>query len=303
MVKNKQQAQNPVDSKIRSVLAREEDGTIQLTITIPAETIKRAEEEVLLEVSKTTEIPGYRRGNAPIEEVKKRVMPQTVLERILSKILPRFYQEAIIEHKIRPILSPQFQLISAESGKDWQIRAITCEAPRVELGDYKKEIQAARRAKALWIPGKNESATASSGQGKISSEGKEQIIIETLLKTTKCTIPKPLLDEEVNHRLATLVDQTQKLGLTVEQYLAQTGKTPNSIREEYQEQAKQQLHIVLALSLVADQEGITVLKEEIEAFATSQTNGEKKPASPEQKQLIGSIIRRRKALDRLTSLV
>lgn len=270
-----------------SVFAREEDGTIQITVTIPDEGVKKAEDEVLSDLVQTTEIPGFRKGNAPVEEIKKRVTPQTLLEKTLSKLLPRIYEDAIIEHKIRPILSPQIQLVSVEPEKDWQIRIITCEAPKVELGDYKNELETAKRSNSL--------------DKKPSAEEKEHLVLETLLKTTKCTIPHALLDEEVNHRLASLVDQTQKLGLTVDQYLAQTGKTPEKIREEYKEQSRQQLHLVLALSRIAEAEKLDVTDNEIDKARPDQKS--ENSINSDQKQLLQSIILRRKALDRLISFV
>ena len=294
--------QEGITSAQKSVLAREGDGTVQLTVTIRSEDIKKNEGEVLAEIAKTTDIPGYRRGNAPIGEVKKKASQQTVIERILSKVLPQTYQAAVIEHKIRPILSPQFHLVSAESDKDWQIRIITCESPTIELGDYKKEIEAAKRARSSRVPGKVEAANSAGGK-KLSPDEKEQLVIDTLLKTSQCSIPKPLLDEEVNHRLAGLVDQTQKLGLTIEQYLAQTGKTADQLREEYRGQARQQLHAVLALSRVAENEKIGVSDTEIESFANSKPgNGEQKPLTGEQKQLLKSILLRRRALDALMNM-
>ena len=128
-------------AKTNSVLAREADGTLQITITIPQADVASVEQEVLEELAKTTNVPGFRPGHAPLEEVKKRTSAQTVLERILGKILPEAYKQAIDEHKIVPFLSPKFELINVQTANDWQVRAVTCEAPKVELGDYKVELE------------------------------------------------------------------------------------------------------------------------------------------------------------------
>lgn len=312
MARKKIEEQNlPTGGKSNSVLAREEDGTIQITVTIPNSDVKKTEEAVLAEAAKTTDIPGFRAGRAPIEEVKKRIPAQAMLERILSKLLPQIYQAALIEHKIRPVLQPQFQIVSAEPDRDWQIRIVTCEAPTVELGEYKMELEAINRSKALWTPEKGDpNLSAGSRQEGPGREEKEQLVLETLLKTTTCKIPKLLLDEEVNHRLAGLVDQTQKLGLTVDQYLAQTGKTPDKLKEEYREQARQQLVAVLALSKAADNEGLVVTDAEIEAARAlssgTENNGlakPQKPLEPDQKQLLRGILLRRRALDTLMAFV
>ncbi|MBI2405697.1 hypothetical protein HYV21_01440 [Candidatus Microgenomates bacterium] len=299
------------ETKPTSILAREEDGTIQLTITIPTPVIAQAEREALEELTKTTEIPGFRPGYAPLEEIKKRVSAQTVLERILGKVLPLTYRAALEEHKITPFLSPKFELVRSEEGKEWVVRATTCEAPKVTLGDYQKELDEARRVSSLWIPGKDGNPTAG-GKNEPSGPGspqgqrptppeKENLVIETLLKASKVVIPKPLLDEEVNHRLATLLDQTQKLGLTIEQYLASTGKTVESLKQDYRNQANQQISTMLLLSAVADKEGITVEDEEVTRITQETENGKNGQISPTQTQVIREVLKRRRALDKLTA--
>lgn len=287
---------SPRKAMNRAVLAREDDGTIQLTITITKEEVQKAEEEVLTDLSKTVQIPGFRPGNAPLEEVKKHVSAQTVLERLMSKILPPAYQSAITQHSLKLILSPKFELLGTKEGEDWQVRAITCEAPSIDIGEYKKEIEAAGRAQGLWVPGKD------STKGERTSEEKEQVVISTLLASVKSTIPKPLIEEEVNHRLAALVDQTQKLGLTVDQYLMQTGKTAQSLRQEYESQAKEQIKLMLALSKIGEAEGIKVTDVEIDKARNNQ-NGEKKELSSLEREVIRGALLRRRSLDRLVSFV
>ena len=282
-----------------SVLAKEEDGTIQLTITIPKEVVEETEIEVLQELAKTTNIPGFRAGHAPVEEVKKRVASQKVFEGILGKILPEAYQKAVRNHNLKPILSPKFELVQAATDKDWQVRAISCEAPTIDVGDFKNELEGTKRTKVLWIPGQDKK------RGQYSQEEKEQLVIETLLKTSQAKIPKVLVDEEVNHRLASLLEQTQKLGLTIEQYLEKTGKTAQNLREEYQKQAQDQIKTMLVLSFVADKEGIKVEDSEVEEMVK---NMQSKNQSSEgnldlQKTLIRGILTRRKALDRLVALL
>lgn len=279
--------QKTPESAAKSVLAREDDGTIQITLTIAQAEVKKNEQEVLMELAKSVEIPGFRPGHAPVDQVKNSVSAQTVLEKILARILPSAFAKAVEEHGIRPILTPQFELINAGEG-DWQVRAITCEAPKVELGDYKKEIEASRRI-----------ITSQKDKGPTPTE-KENTVIETLLKTAKADIPKPLIEEEVNHRLSDLVEQTQKLGLTVEQYLSSTGKNADTIRTEYTKQAEDQIKIMLLLSHIADAEGINVTDADVEK--TAADTGQK-DLTQAQKEVIRAVLKRRLALDKLVSIL
>lgn len=275
------------DPTVKSVLAREDNGTIQITLTIVQAEVKKNEQEVLVELAKSVEIPGFRPGHAPVEQVKNSVSAQTVLEKILARILPNAFAKAVEEHKIRPILTPRFELINAGDA-DWQVRAVTCEAPKVELGDYKKEIEASRKI------------IASEKDAGPTQADKENTVIETLLKTAKAIIPKPLIEEEVNHRLSDLVEQTQKLGLTVEQYLSSTGKSADGIRDEYTKQAEEQIKIMLLLSHIAEAEGIEITDADVQK--TAENTGQKDLTNA-QKEVIKAVLKRRAALDKLVSIL
>lgn len=286
----------------RSVLAREEDGTIQLTLTIPKGEIDSAEAETLAELAKNIEIPGFRPGFAPVEEVKKHVSSQVVLEKLLGKVLPKIWANAIKEHGLSPVLSPRFELVRANSRDDWQVRAVTCEAPTIEAGDYREELKAAFATDSLWIPGKDSKEPKKPKKEKTQEE-KEQLIISTLLNTVKGKIPKPLIDEEVNHKLASLVEQTQKLGLTVDQYLTQTGKTAEQLRRDYEKQAQEQILLMLALAKIGEREGIEVTNEEILKALGTTGDGKAQELSNAQKEMLKGILLRRRALDRLINFV
>ena len=288
----------------KSVLARSDDGTVQLTITIPQTQVAQAREEALRHMSENLEIPGFRKGKAPRDIALKHIEQQKLTEHMLQHLLPEVYAQAVEEHKLRPVLAPRFELVSmddpssAEASKDWQVRAITCELPEITLGDYKSSLKGVN----IWVPGQDKDKKES------TREEKEQKAIQTLLNTAQVAIPKLLVEEEVNHKLAGLMDQLQKLGLTVEQYLASTGKNIEALRAEYTKQAEDSLKLVLLLNKVAEEEKVTVTEAEIEEITkaadnTTKTNGEQREVNPQQKAFIKSVLARRKALDSLVALV
>ena len=124
---------NTEKSSANSVIAKSDDGTIQITFTIPYTDINEAQEGVAKEMGKDIEVPGFRKGMAPTSKVIDHVSKQTLLEKTLSKILPKLVAGAINEHKITPALYPKFELVKAVQGEDRQIRAVTCELPKIEL--------------------------------------------------------------------------------------------------------------------------------------------------------------------------
>lgn len=285
--------------KITSVIAREDNGNIQITFTIPFSLVKDAQNEVVKEFAKDTEIPGFRKGNAPLEKVAAKIPQNTLIEHSLSHVLPKALAEAITENKLQIAIYPKFELISAKEGEAWQIRGITCELPKVELNGYKKAIEGALRADSIIVPGKEKKEQ--------TREEKENLAIKTLLETVKLDIPQILIDEEVDSRLSNLLGRLEKLGLALESYLASIGKKVEDLRVDYTKQAKEAISLDLILTKIAEEEKISVDQKEIEgALEMSQVDPKAKNITQEEienkKRLMESILKRRKALDFLINL-
>ncbi len=285
-----------------ATVARSDDKTIQITFTIPFSDIKSAREKVARDYSDKVNIPGFRPGKAPLDKVLEKIPQETLIEKSLSSILPELLNSALIEHKIIPAIYPKFEVISAEEEKDWQIRATTCELPKVDLSDYKKELPKAAKASAIWTPGKDKKDEVKTK----TREEKEQEVIKYLLESTKIDISRVLIEEEVNSKLSQLLERIEKLGLSLESYLTSTGKNAETLRNEYENQAKSAISLDLILSKIAEEEKLEVDKKDIDA-AINAAGMDKSTSNdfdtPERRRFIEVILKRRKALDFLTSLI
>jgi FKBP-type peptidyl-prolyl cis-trans isomerase (trigger factor) len=282
--------------------ARLADNSIELTITLPWGEIEKVYEEVIVDFVKNAEISGFRKGKAPRDIVEKSLDKGKVYEEVVRRIIPKAYSEALVAEKLHPIVMPKIELKEAVEKKDWVIKAITAEKPLFELGEYKKAITdlAATKAKKLWVPGQDASAT----QGKEEAQKKPTLdeILMTLFGTVKATIPEILIENETNRLLSDLIDQTKKLGMSVEQYLASTHKTTDSIREEYKEQAVRTITLEFALEEIADKEGLLVSDDEIQKAVDTAKTPEEKKALESEKYYLATILRRQKTLDFLAAL-
>ena len=291
--------------KISYTVAKSKDGTIQITFNIPFSDIKKSRETVAKDIGKDLELPGFRKGMAPIDKVIDHIPQNTMVENILRAILPEPLGKAITEHKIRPAIYPKLELISANENENWQVRGTTCELPEVDLGNYKKIISDASKTEAIWVPGKNEKGKKDGEKRELSREEKEQKVIKILGESIKIEVPKPLVDEEVNRRLSDLLQRIEKLGLTLESYLSSIGKTGDTIRKDYEEQATEAIRFDLILGKIVVEEKINVSKEEIEetlkAYAPTDKPGA--PASADQTIMIETVLKKRAALDTLCALL
>ena len=291
-----------------TALQKQSDGTIELTITISWIDVSKTYDHVVDEMVKSAELPGFRKGKAPRKAVEEKLDKTKVYEEVLKHLIPDVYGKAIAEQKLRPIVSPKIELKEATENKDWVIRAITAEKPSVTLGEYKKAITdlKASKAKKIWVPGKDEPKDKSGEAGSRSAGEDRKPTLDELLKAlfdnVNITIPSMLLEHEVNRLLSDLIDQTKKLGLTVEQYLASTQRTVEGVRKEYGEQARRTLTLEFALEEIADKEGILVSDDDIDAIIKTGKTDEEKAALEKQRYYLAQVLRRQKTLDFLAAL-
>lgn len=295
----------PKSDRVSSTLAKSEDGTIQITYNIPYAIIKNKREKVAKELGKNLEVPGFRKGKAPLPKVIEHIPDNTLLEQTFSEILPGLISESIEEHKIKPAIYPKFELVSAKEGENWQVRAVTCELPEVELGNYKAKLTGESRAKTIWTPDKGKAKEEKKDEEKPKAE-KEQEVINLLLKEIEIKMPKLLIDDEANSRLSRLLERLEKMGLTLDSYLASIGKTAETLRAEYEKQSHDAIALDLILTKIAEEENLKVDEKELEAAVKA---GSADPSmtseleTPERKRFIEVILKRRKALDSLTALI
>jgi len=289
---------NSKSKTISSTLAKGDDGTIQITLTIPQNLISKYKDEVLKELAENTEIPGFRKGKAPLSKIELHYSKELIIEKILSKILPSLINDSLKKYKITPIIYPRIELLKIDYGGDWQIRITTCELPQFSLGNYKEEIKKSLSANSLWIPGKN----VDEEKVKQSREEKEQLILKTLLEKIEIKIPKILIDEEVNLNLSKLIERLEKLGVPLESYLQSTGKSNQTLREEYEKRAKDSLSLEFILSRIAREEKLEIDPKELEEALKTLDQRLSDSEIRVQKHILEEILMRRKAIDFLVSL-
>lgn len=274
----------------KSVLATTQTGEIQLTITIPVAEVKKTYQQVLAELTQATQIAGFRKGKAPKKLVEEQTDKNKIYEQVIQKIVPQVYLTAIKQHSLKPILLPRVELLKAKEDEDWEIKVTTCETPKVDLGNYKEEIR-----KVLAKPKKD---------SQDSEDEKIQKTIQTLLQNAATALPEILVEEELNRVLANLINQTEKLGLTIDQYLASIKKTSDQLRAEYRQRVESDLRLQFILDAIAKTENIGTSEKEIDDLVTTTGDEELKRSlnSAPQRESLRGVLTRRKTLDFLTKL-
>jgi len=273
-----------------STIAKQPDGTITITMTIPPTEVAKAREEVVVDMAKDVQLPGFRRGMAPVKMVEDRLDRAEITENILKKVLPQTYAQAVREHNVRPIINPKLHVEKIEEGQDWIVNAVTCEMPNVDLGAYKENVKKITAKSKIVVPGKEEQ--------KPSVEE----IVRTVVDGAKVQIPKVLIEQETDRLLAQLLDDIKKLGLTLEQYLGTTRRSPDDLRQEYEKRAENDIKLEFALQHIAESEKVTVTETEIDEAIQKAKDPQEKQNLEANRYLLAGILRQQKTLDFLMNL-
>lgn len=283
-------------------LTRQPKNTLKLEIVIPWAEIETAKNHIIDESVKTAEIKGFRKGMAPRNAVEKTLDPDKILQEALKDLIPEIYAKAVKELDLRPVLLPQIHIDEGETDKDWKLHALTCERPEVKLGEYKDKLKGEMASLAIWTPDKAKADDKPKDEAATREE-KLTKIIDWLLKNITTDPSDLLVEEETNRMLSRLFDQLQKLGLTVEQYLASKNKTTEDVKAEFAKTATDNLKLEFILEAISQAEKTVPSNQELQKWIDEADPESKKALSdPSQRASLASVLARRKTLDFLLTL-
>lgn len=272
--------------------------TVEIEIHIPWEEIKLSYEKIFDQVAKEVEIEGFRKGKAPKNIVADKIDKSKLYQEVVKEVIPKAYSQALSENKLNPIISPKIELIKAKENEEWVVKATIALRPIINLKNYKDRIRELKRGQTkIWTPGEK----VEKEKEKVNKLTLDQLV-EALGKEVEIELSDLLIIEETNRLLANLVDQTQKLGLTIDQYLLAKGKTSESLQTEYRQQAEKNLKMEFALNEIADKENITVSKEDIDNLIAKVEKREEKEKLQKDSYYLAHLLRQQKTLDFLQNL-
>jgi FKBP-type peptidyl-prolyl cis-trans isomerase (trigger factor) len=283
------------------VEVKRDNGDAILTVKIPAKRVGEAFAEIKKSALKEVAVPGFRKGKAPKNIAEKRLDEDKLAEALFNRLIPAAYAEALEKEKIKPIVPPQIKITSFKKDADLIFEAKTAEKPEVKLGNYE---DALRKIKGKIIYGPDgKPLSAKDGKGKTRITAGQ--VLDKLREIVEVAIPPMLIEQEIQRMLSALLNQTQTLGITVEQYLAAEGKNIEQLRKEYRETAERGLKDEFIISEIAHEKKMEVGKKEIEdmiAAAPDETS-RKEFAKEGGRRYIETVMRKRKTIEHLLHVV
>ena len=110
---------------------------VKLEITVEAEKFENAMKKVYFQNAKYFNIPGFRKGKAPMQIVEKYYGKEIFYEDAFNEVAGEALDEAVKENKLEVVSRPDIEVEQIEKGKDLKFSAIMQTKPEAEVSKYK----------------------------------------------------------------------------------------------------------------------------------------------------------------------
>ena len=110
---------------------------LKLEITIEASKFDEGIKKVYAKSAKYFNIPGFRKGKAPMAMVEKQYGPEIFYEDAFNEVVPEEFENALKENNIEAVSRPDIDIQQIGKGKDLIFTAVVQTKPEVKLGKYK----------------------------------------------------------------------------------------------------------------------------------------------------------------------
>jgi trigger factor len=109
---------------------------VDLHIELPPDRFHSEWKEVGSEYRRQANLPGFRKGKAPLAIVEKKY-GQDIEQEVTRKLLDTAVREAINEQKLAPVQSPNVRDIKLEGDRSLRFTATIVTRPAITLPEYK----------------------------------------------------------------------------------------------------------------------------------------------------------------------
>lgn len=276
---------------------------VEILVSVPWKDVEKEYEKAFEDLRKELKIEGFRKGKAPKEIAEKNLDKNKVYDKFLRYYLPSTYSEIIKKEDLKPITSPKIELVHGEEKKDWEIKITVALYPEVKLGDYKEAVKKAKakvKKSDIWVPGKDEKKDKDSAEKQKQAEF--QAAFDAIISSAEVEIADILVEEEADLRLSKLVDDIQKVGLTMDSYLKSKNLTKEQLQEGIRKEIEDTYKAEFILQKIADEENIKVDQKDLDKVLSGVKDEKAKQQAAQNMYQYASIMRKQKVLDYINSL-
>ena len=275
--------------------------THQISVTIPQEDVKQHYAAAFAKLQKDLAVEVFRKGKVPQEIAEKHLAKGDVYQQLLRDLLPDIYSDIIKRENIMPIISPKIDIVKADDTNDWELAITVAEKPTIDLSKYKEIVKKAKgevKTADIWVPGKDPEEK----KPEAASQEALNTVLSALLKELKIEIPDLLIEQELDQKLTKMVDDIQRVGLSVDSYLKTKNMTMEDLRTQLTREIDETYKLEFLLAEISEVENIQVDKADMDKlFGNIKDENERKQAE-QNAYFYATILRKQKTIDYILSL-
>ena len=117
-------------------IVKQPKAMVEVTVTVPWGDLQPIWDQTLQKQAANLELPGFRKGNAPLPMVEQNLGPK-LQDEVLKVAMPQFLIQALQGTDIVPIDYPKYDVITFAKGAQVQFKATITNRPTVTVGTYK----------------------------------------------------------------------------------------------------------------------------------------------------------------------
>lgn len=275
---------------MKVTVTKEPKSSLKINVIVPVAKVKEAYGEVIKEHVTKAELPGFRKGQAPDSVVKEKLDTSDLNGEIVNRLLKTHYSQALKENKITPISNPKVEIKEFDLEKDFEFTATVATKPDIKMGEYKPALKKLFKTKQKEHKDHDHQIHISPNE-----------VIDELIKSATLEVPEILVKEEIERMLIRVIDQTNTLGMSMEDYLKAQNKTTEQLRDEFKKSSEKSIRAELILQQLIEEEKIKVSEKEIENAinAVGDPKTKKEMETPLQRWYIKSVLAKNKFLSKL----
>ncbi|MCA9403902.1 MAG: hypothetical protein KC897_08985 [Candidatus Omnitrophica bacterium] len=258
----------------------------ELTFEVPKETVTPKFDEVYKDLAKKVTVKGFRKGKVPrnILETHHR---QQAEEEVIRKVVGEAYEKALQDEDIHPIDMPEIHNVSLKEGvvrftakleikpdiqlKEYKGLKVKRKESKVTDDELNKTLEIFKQgegkdvdvnddfAKGMGFPSLEEFKKSLARQLEMEKDRQNKVdvenqIIEQLLKSTKVTVPKSLVERQLHRRLHDYQNQMQQQGIAAEEAQKRIKESEKELRTA----VEKDVQVYLILDKIAAEEKMDI---------------------------------------------
>jgi trigger factor len=121
---------------VKTTVSPLEGNKVKLSVEVDEDEFDKAISDAYRKIAREVRIPGFRPGKAPRKVLEHRLGSQVGREQALSDALPEYYAQALVEHDVDAIDSPDIDITSGQDDGPVVFDAVVEVRPEVQVPGY-----------------------------------------------------------------------------------------------------------------------------------------------------------------------